>query len=141
MVLNNGKLIIERWMGKISHAEVIDHERQQLNDTSIKRGAKVLADLREASIYETTLGDRLDELMELYSNPKNKTGIAKCALVVNDETWSQAKALEAGIEKHNVTFIAFTTLDIACTWLGIDYGTAMNHLNRLESITPGAGDD
>ena len=139
IVLNNGNLVIERWVGRISHAEVIDHERQQLNDISIKRGARILADTREAVFPETTIGDRLDELMELHSDPKNKTTIAKCALVVNDETWAQAKAIEAGTEKHNMAFIAFTTLDIACAWLGIDYDTAMNHLKQLEPIKPFAG--
>ncbi len=109
IVLNNDNLVIERWAGKISREEVTDHERQQLNDISIKRGARVLADYREAIFPETTIGDRLDELMELHSDPKSKTTFAKCALVVNDETSAQAKAFEAEIEKHNVAFIAFTT--------------------------------
>jgi hypothetical protein len=56
IVLNNGNLVTERRVGKISHAEVIDHERRQLNDISIKRGASILADTREAIFPETTMG-------------------------------------------------------------------------------------
>jgi hypothetical protein len=38
-----------------------------------------------------------------------------------------------------MAFIAFTTLDIAYAWLGIDYDAAMNHLKQLEPIKPSGG--
>ncbi len=34
VVLDNDKLVIERLVGEISHAELIEHKKQQLNDTS-----------------------------------------------------------------------------------------------------------
>ncbi len=67
-VLNDGKLVIERWVGEISHAELIEHEKQQLNDTSIAQRAVVLADARQAVFPETT-SINIHELTDLHSNP------------------------------------------------------------------------
>jgi len=36
VILDNGKLIIERWVGEITYAELIEHKKQQLNDTSLE---------------------------------------------------------------------------------------------------------
>ncbi len=67
-VLNDGKLVIERWVGEISHAELIEHEKQQLNDSSIAQRAVVLADARQAVFPETT-SINIHELIDLHSNP------------------------------------------------------------------------
>ena len=67
-VLNDGKLVIERWVGEISHAELIEHEKQQLNDTSIAQRAVVLADARQPVFPETT-SINIHELTDLHSNP------------------------------------------------------------------------
>jgi hypothetical protein len=34
--LDNGKLVIERLVGEISHAKLIEHKKQQLNNTSLE---------------------------------------------------------------------------------------------------------
>jgi len=67
-VLDDGKLVIERWVGEISHAELIEHEKQQLNDTSIAQRAVVLADARQAEFPQTT-SINIHELTDLHSNP------------------------------------------------------------------------
>ncbi len=36
VVLDNGKLVIERLVGEISHAELIERKKQQLNDISLE---------------------------------------------------------------------------------------------------------
>ena len=139
IVVDNGNLVIERWVGKISHAELLEHERQQLGDRSIKRGARVLVDARKASFPETTL-DGLHELTDLYVKLQSKTGTSKCALLVNDKVWPQAKAFETGGEKHGLTIITFNELSTASVWLGIDLRIARDHLKKLSSDKPDAGD-
>ncbi len=139
VVVDNGNLVIERWMGKISHAELLEHERQQLGDRSIKRGAKVLVDARKASFPETTL-DGLHELTDLYVKLQRKVSTSKCALLVNHKAWPQAKAFETGGEKHGLTIITFNELGTACVWLGIDLHIARDHLKKLSSDKPAAGD-
>ena len=44
VVLNQGALVLELWTGIISHDELLTHEERHLNDSSIARGASVLAD-------------------------------------------------------------------------------------------------
>ncbi len=139
IVVDKGNLVIERWMGKISHTELLEHERQQLGDRSVKRGARVLVDARKASFPETTL-DGLHELTDLYVKLQSKTSTSKCALLVSDKAWSQAKAFETGGEKHGLTIITFNELSTACAWLGIDLRIARDHLKKLSSNKPGAGD-
>ncbi len=34
--MDNGKLVIERLVGEISHAKLIEHKKQQLNNTSLE---------------------------------------------------------------------------------------------------------
>jgi hypothetical protein len=130
IVLNKGKLVIERWVGTISHAELIEHERNQLNDTSIARGAIALADARQALFPETTL-DGIRELAELHTKPENKTSISSYALLVTTETWPQAKILEKEAEEVGVMIITFDSPDVACTWLGIDTDTTMSHVENI----------
>jgi hypothetical protein len=36
VVLDNGELVIERLVGEISHAELIELKKQQLNDISLE---------------------------------------------------------------------------------------------------------
>lgn len=140
IVVDNGNLVIERWEGRISHAELLEHERQQLHDRSIRRRARVLVDAREASFPETTLNG-LHELTELYVKLQNKTSTSKCALLVSDQTWPQAKAFETGGERHGVTIITFNDLRTACSWLGIDLPTVRDHLKKLSSDKPDAGEE
>ena len=131
VVLNDGTLVIERWQGEISHLELFEHEMKQLNDASITRDAIALADTRQATFPETT-PEMISELVKLHTHPDNKTHISKYALLVKDETWDQAKALEDGAKDHNVTIITFMSLDVACTWLGIDTDETARHLESLE---------
>ena len=86
IAVDDGNLVIERWIGRISHAELLEHERQQLHDRSIKQGARVLVDARDASFPETT-ADILHEVTDLYVKLQNKASTSKCALLVSDKSW------------------------------------------------------
>lgn len=103
---------------------------KQLNDESIAWDAVALADTRQAKFPETT-PEMIIELVKLHSHPDNKTHISKYALLVKDDTWDQAKALEDGAAEHGVTIITFMSIEVACTWLGIDMDETVQHLNSL----------
>ena len=130
IVINNGSLVLERWKGDISHAELFEHEMNQLNDESIAWNAIALADTRRAQFPDTT-PEMIEALVKLHSQPDNKTHIAKYALLVRDETWEQAKLLEDGAKDHDVTIITFMSLDVACAWLGIDTEETERHLESI----------
>ena len=129
-VVDNGRLVVERWVGYISHAELIEHEKQQLNDTSITRGAKALADTTQARFPETSL-DRVHELSDLHADPRNKTSISKYALLVADETWPKAKLFEKQVAKYGLTAISFNSLHTASAWLGLDAKTITDHIKSI----------
>ena len=129
IVLDGGRVVIEKWAGKVSHAELINHEKEQLNDQSIAPGAIAIADGRQA-VFQTTL-DSVHELTDVYADPNNKTSISRYALIVRSDTWKRAKVFEAEAKKHGVTIITFHALDTACTWLGLD---AKKILEGIESI-------
>jgi hypothetical protein len=138
IVVDNGNLVIERWEGKISHAELVEHERRHFQDSSIKRRARVLVDARDASFPETT-ADGFREVTELYAKLQNRASAGKCALLVSPVGWQKAKAFETGGEKYGVTIITFNELGTACSWLGIDRRIAMDHLKNLAADKPDAG--
>jgi len=139
IVLDNGNFVIERWTGEISHAELLEHERQQLKDRSIKPRSKGLVDAREASFPDTTVDD-VHEITDLYVQLENMRGSLKIALLVSDKTWPQAKAFESGGEKHGLTIITFNDLSTACSWLGIDLRFVLDHLKKLSTDKEDAGD-
>ena len=130
VVVNDGRLVIERWSGRIPHAELIEHEKRQLSDTSIVRGAIGLADARHAVFPETALS-MIPELADTLADPENKTSISRYALLVASETWEQAKVFEKEAKKHGITIITFSLLESACDWLGIDRKMAADCLKEI----------
>jgi hypothetical protein len=64
VVLNQGALVVELWMGTISHDELLAHERQHLSDSSIARGASVLVHAVNA-LFETKT-EAVHEVTDLY---------------------------------------------------------------------------
>jgi hypothetical protein len=130
IVSDGGRVVIEKWVGKISHAELMNHEKEQLNDQSIADEAIVIVDARQAVFPEATL-DGAREFANLLNAPDKKAKFSHFALLVSGETWDQAKVLESETEKLGKEIIAFNDLNIACTWLGLD---TKKVLKDLESI-------
>lgn len=135
LVLNNGKLVVERWVGEISHAQLLQHEKKQLNDATIAKGAVVLVDANQARFSETAL-DMVRELSDLYGEAGNRTGFSKIALLVNPDDWLKAKVFQAQAKAHGVVVITFISLHVACLWLRID---AQRAAHSLKQLLPGKG--
>ena len=131
VVLNQGTMVVELWTRTISHDEVLAHGRRHLSDSSIARGASVLVDAVNAS-FETTL-EAVHEVTDLYRRFGEELSVKKSALLVNRLTHDRAKLYERQASDCGVTVILFNSLDVACTWLGIDVTVASTELKKLRA--------
>ena len=129
-IVDDGRLVIERWVGTIAQAEFLSHERGKLQDTSIVSGAKVLADARTAEFSETTT-DLIEQVAGLYDHPDLRGRIATHAAVFGGKDFGMAKAWETELRRHGVNTIVFNNLEVACIWLGIDPAETQKQLDAL----------
>jgi hypothetical protein len=131
VVLNQGALVVELWMGTISHEEVLAHERRHLSDSSIAHGASVLVDANNAS-FETT-PEAVHEVIDLYRRSGEKLRVGKSALLVNRQAYDRARLYERQATDLGVRVILFNSLNVACTWLGVDVTTVHKELKKLRA--------
>jgi len=130
-VLNEGSVVVEFWTGQITHGELLAHERLHLSDPSVKPGAAVLVDAERAH-FGTTI-DEVKELADLYGQVIGRLKVGRMALLVNRETYERALVLLKEAEGYGVKVIVFNSLDIACTWLGLDVNVARKQLQALQA--------
>ena len=130
VVLNRGNLVLESWTGPISHQQLIAHEKQHLSDPSVNPGASVLADATQAS-FDTT-PEMVHELSDLYQRTCNKLKVGKCALLVSSDTYERATLYAKESQGHGVSVIIFSSIEVACIWLGIDPALAREQLKKLQ---------
>jgi hypothetical protein len=131
VVLNQGALVLELWTGTVSHDELLAHERCHLSDSSVARGASVLADATSAT-FETT-PEEVHELTDLYRRSGEKLRVGKSAILVNESAYDRARLYEKQAIDLGVRVILFNSLDVACTWLGIDVTTVCTGLEKLRA--------
>lgn len=132
MVLKSGRLVIERWAGMIHLGELFEHEKQQLNDESIARSARVLADIRQAQFPEMS-SSLLRDFLELHENPENKASFSKCALFSTTANWSLGEAFEAQANvQGRLSVISCNSLSVACAWLGIDETETIAQMEAID---------
>lgn len=129
-VIEDGTVVLEYWSGKVTRDDLVAHENQHLADPRIKIDASVLVDARAAH-FEVTPEKVRDTVNGLYANYRRPLNIKKCALLVNDLTYSLARAYEKNAGPYGIRVIAFSSLDIACTWLGLDTKLVGSHLEKI----------
>ena len=118
LVLSGGTVVLEHWTGVVTHEELLAHNRQLLLDPTIARGAAVLADCRSARIEVPQ--ERLHELAELHGDPARPSSISRFAFLVPPHAYSRAESFAREIGRFGITVIVFSSLPVACQWLGID---------------------
>ena len=130
-VIENGRVVLQYWSGKVTRDNVVTHEHQHLTDPRITPGASVLVDAREAEfgIAANEVRDIMDSLYGSFPRPLR---IKKCALLVNSQTYPLAQAYEKEGITYGISAIAFSNLAIACTWLGLDAKIVESHLERIK---------
>ncbi len=131
VVLNGGSAVVEFWKGQVTHDELLAHERRHLSDPSIKTGAAVLVDAERAH-FGTTV-EEIKEVVALYGQVIGKLKVGRMALLVNKETYERALVFLKEVEGYGVKVIVFNSLDIACTWLGLDVNVARKQLQALQT--------
>jgi len=130
-VLNSGSVVVEFWTGQVTHDELLEHEQRHLSDPSIKAGASILIDAERAH-FGTTI-DEVKEIADLYGQVIGRLKVGRMALLVNKETYDRALVFMKEVEGYGVKVIVFNSLDIACTWLGIDVNVARKQLQALQA--------
>lgn len=128
-VLNNGSVVVEFWTGQVSQEEVLAHERLHLSDPLIKAEASVLIDAQRAH-FGTTV-EEIKKISDLYGQVNGKLKVSRMALLVNHDTYERALVFLKQVEGYGVKVIVFNSLDIACTWLGLDAHVARTQLQVL----------
>ena len=130
-VLNDGSVVVELWTGKVTHDELLAHERLHLSDPSVKAGASVLVDAERAH-FGTTI-EEIKEITDLYGKITGNLKVGRMALLVNKETYERALVFLKAVEGYGVKVIVFNSPDIACTWLGLDVNVARTQLQALQA--------
>jgi hypothetical protein len=130
-VLNGGSVVVEFWTGQVTHEELLAHERRHLSDPLIKAGASVLVDAERAQ-FGTTV-EEVKEIADLYGQVVGRLKVGRMALLVNKETYERAQVFLKEAEGYGVKVIVFNSIDIACTWLGLDVGVARSQLKTLQT--------
>ena len=129
VVLNHGHVVVEFWIGQVTHDELLVHEQRHLSDPSIKADAAVLVDAERAQVGTTT--DEIKDDVALYGRTVGRLKVGRMALLVNKETYQRALVFLKEVEGYGVKVIVFSTLDVACTWLGLDVGVVQKELLAL----------
>ena len=130
-VINDGSMVVEFWTGQVTHDELLAHERRHLSDPLIKAGASVLVDAQRARFGTTE--EEIADIAVLYSRVVGKLKVTRMALLVNNETYERALVFMKEVEVYGVKVIIFNSLDIACTWLGLDVNVARKQLQALQA--------
>jgi len=134
-VYDQGRTVLELWTGTIAHEEIVTQTRDQLQDGRIAPGASLLVDATRARFETPT--ELVHEVSAEFARPDRKTSILKHALLVNHDAWDRAQLLAREEEGYGVTTIVFTSLDIACHWLGLDPAVALDRFTRMLQRMPG----
>lgn len=130
-VIDDGRIVVEFWTGEVTHDELLAHERRHLSDPLIKAGASVLVDAQRARFGTTE--EEIADIAVLYSRVVGKLKVTRMALLVNNETYERALVFMKEVEGYGVKVIIFNSLDIACTWLGLDVNVARKQLQALQA--------
>jgi len=118
LVLNGGTVVLEHWTGSVALAELLAHNQKLVVDPSIVKGAAVLADCRAAQIDIPI--ERLHEIADIHGGPGGPLKITRFAFLVPAHVYNHAQQFVRQIGKHGVTAIVFTSLNVACQWVGVD---------------------
>ena len=130
-VFNQGTVVLEYWAGEIGLQEMLDHEREQSQDTNIKEGSIVIADCREAvfSLSEP-------EIQSICHSTLSRVGYQqkKVAIVINPHTWDIANNYSGYSWGSGNDVLCFHSHQAACAWLELDSDNVQKRLMNLKQV-------
>ncbi len=131
VVVDGGRLVIEKWVGKTSCAEIMAYEKHRAQDASIADGAKLFSDAR-AGEFTKTSDEFMQKVFALREGPDCKAHLSVWAAVLQASEFEQARIWEAEAGRRGVRAVIFTSFDVACTYLGIDPVETQELLDSIE---------
>lgn len=125
----DGDVILELWTGTVTLDEMMTHKQRLLTDSSIKASASVLSDFTRATFAVSP--EDVRKLSALDNDPGGKSTIDRYAFLVDYGVYDEAQLFAEQVNRHGKSVIVFNSLELAATWLGMDYVTVRE---LLESI-------
>ncbi|MDH3430896.1 MAG: hypothetical protein OEM60_10725 [Gammaproteobacteria bacterium] len=125
----DGDVILELWTGSVTLDEMMAHKQRLFADSSIKASASVLSDFTRATFSVSP--EDVKKLAEMDNEPGGKSTIGRYAFLVDYGVYDEAQLFAEQVNRHGKSVIVFNSLDLAATWLGMDYATVRE---LLESI-------
>ena len=119
------------WDGVITADDWRAHLEEMLADPEWPAGPRNLTDLRSADVSSITEADQA-EVVSLYAPHLDKLRGMKSAAVAGDN-FEPSTAFEANQSPTGLSLIIFNDLLNACTWLGVDKGTAQATITELRN--------
>ena len=134
-VLDDGRLIVERWEGTVDREALLARAVERCEDGRIRQGAVLFADYRAARLGEV----RLEDIEELGEARRRKH--VRTAVLVHESDWAQARAAEVQADHPGLEVACFNLLGrepremiaTACHWLSVDPDLVEAELARLAS--------
>ena len=117
VVLQEGRMIVEQWVGTISYEALIEHKAQQRLDPDIKAPASVLSDCRLAAVEISP--EAIDQL-SMQEHDHQGDAVQRYAFLVKPEVYERAQRFGNGVSPIGKSVRIFNHLDWACRWLQLD---------------------
>ena len=127
---NDGKIVLERWSGSVSPAEILAQKSLLAEEPRISAGAAVLSDCREAEFAVSA--DAVLDFAKAEESMARETRIKRYGFLVRNDVYQQAQFFSEKVKQFGVTAIVFNSLDIACTWVGMEVAEVEEIMRRLD---------
>ena len=123
--------VLEQWTGAVTLDELIAHKQRLSRDPSIKAGASVLSDFTRATIEISPEGVR--KLSEMDKDARGNAAISRYALLVDYDVYEEAQLFADEVNNHGKSVIIFNSLELAATWLGMEFEKVRENLQSVAS--------
>jgi len=123
-------LIVSLWDGVVTADDWRQNLERMLADPAFSSTNVHIVDLRSADIEGTIAEQDIKDIVEFLAIHRAEIAGRKAAILAGDE-FSRSSIFERLIQPYELSAAAFTFLDTACAWLGVDPGEAQQSLGIL----------
>ena len=116
-VLQEGRMIVEQWVGTLDYETLIEHKTQQRLDPRIKAPASVLSDCRLATVE---IAPEAIDRLSVQENDHQGQAVQRYAFVLKSEVYARAQRFGDGVSAIGKSVRIFNRLESACRWLELD---------------------
>lgn len=128
-IFNQGSVLLERWEGVITLAEMLEHETLQRNDPLVGDFSLAVVDCRKATFDLSP--KQLAQYSEFILSRGTYSG-KKVALIINSGTWDMANTYNDHFWSAENETMSFHSIDAASAWLELDSKNVQNRLTKLK---------